>query len=106
MREDRAGNCSEHDAWRCCEAAGLSSSFSMPTVLRRGPYRFFLFSSDRPEPVHVHVERDDKRAKYWLDPVRLHESGGFRNAELNGIASVVEENHDILLRAWREYFGE
>jgi len=54
----------------------------MPTVLRRGPYRFFFYSSDRAEPPHVHVERDENLAKFWLDPVRLHESGGFRGAEL------------------------
>ena len=54
----------------------------MPTVLRRGPYRFFFYSSDRAEPPHVHVERDENPAKFWLDPVRLQESGGFRGAEL------------------------
>ena len=47
----------------------------MPTVLRRGPYRFFFYSSDRAEPPHVHVERDENLAKFWLDPVRLHEIG-------------------------------
>ena len=31
-----------------------------PTVLRSGPYRFFFFASDRAEPVHVHVAREDK----------------------------------------------
>src|SRR3989304_2044126 len=49
----------------------------MPTVLRVGPYRFFFFAADRDEPHHVHVEREDKIAKFWLDPVRLQTSGGF-----------------------------
>ena len=35
-----------------------------PTVLRSGPYRFFFFASDRAEPVHFHVARDDKTAKF------------------------------------------
>ncbi len=34
----------------------------MPTVLRSGPYRFFFYASDRDEPVHIHVERDEKVA--------------------------------------------
>ena len=42
-----------------------------PTVLQSGPYRFFFFSSDRNEPTHVHVKRDDKLAKFWLAPVRM-----------------------------------
>lgn len=61
--------------------------YGMPTVLRRGPYRFFLYSGDRAEPPHVHVERDENLAKFWLDPVRLHESGGFRGAELYRVAA-------------------
>jgi hypothetical protein len=44
---------------------------SMPTVLTVGPYRFFFYAGDRDEPLHVHVEREDKVAKFWLDPIRL-----------------------------------
>ncbi len=32
----------------------------MPTVLRIGPYRFFFFAGDRNEPLHIHIEREDK----------------------------------------------
>ena len=87
-------------------ARGGMPSFSMPTVLRRGPYRFFFYSSDRAEPPHVHVERDENLAKFWLDPVRLQESGGFRGTELNRVAALVGEQQALLLEAWREYFGE
>ncbi|MCH7760391.1 DUF4160 domain-containing protein [candidate division TA06 bacterium] len=54
----------------------------MPTVLRAGPYRLFFYAGDRDEPQHIHVEREDKVAKFWLDPVRLQRSGGFNRAEL------------------------
>lgn len=43
----------------------------MPTVLRHGPYRFYFYSNDADEPVHVHVERDGDVAKVWADPVRV-----------------------------------
>jgi hypothetical protein len=49
----------------------------MPTVLRVGAYRFFFYAGDRDEPVHIHVERDNNIAKFWLNPVRLQNSGGF-----------------------------
>ncbi len=78
----------------------------MPTVLRVGPYRFFFFSGDRGEPVHVHVERDDNVAKFWLDPVRLQTSGGFNAAELRRIQRIIEENGNTLIKGWNEYFGE
>ena len=38
----------------------------------------------------MHVERDDCRAKFWLDPVRFHDSYGFRAVELRGIHAIIE----------------
>lgn len=78
----------------------------MPTVLRLGPYRFLFYSSDRHEPAHVHVERDDNVAKFWLDPVRLERSGGFRRVEIQRIQRLVEQNRERLLRSWNEYFKD
>jgi hypothetical protein len=57
----------------------------MPTVLRSGPYRFFFYSDEGHEPPHIHVEREDKRAKFWLSPVRLHGGAGFGRPELSRI---------------------
>jgi len=54
----------------------------MPTVLKIGPYRFFFFSGDKEEPKHIHVERDNKIAKFRLMPVRLQNSGGFKRDEI------------------------
>ena len=77
----------------------------MPTVLTIGPYRFFFYAGDRDEPEHIHVERDDKIAKFWLNPVRLQNSGGFNRLEISKIHKIINENHSELLEAWHEYFG-
>lgn len=76
----------------------------MPTVLRVGPYRFFFYAGDRDEPPHIHVERDDKIAKFWLDPVRLQSSGGFSRREIGRIQKLASEHQTKLLEAWNEYF--
>jgi len=65
----------------------------MPTILKVGPYRFFFYAGDRDEPQHIHVERDDKIAKFWLDPVRLQSSGGFSRIEISKIHKIINENH-------------
>ena len=78
----------------------------MPTVLQMGPYRFFFYAGDKNEPPHIHVERDDNTAKFWLDPVRLQNSGGFRRNEINRVHRLIEENQERLLRSWNEYFGD
>jgi len=77
---------------------------SMPTVLRSGPYRFFFFSADGAEPPHVHVERDDRIAKFWLEPVRLQDSGGVSRVEIRRVEGIVDENLAALLRSWDEFF--
>lgn len=78
----------------------------MPTVLRVGPYRFFFYSGDGSEPPHIHVERDDQIAKFWLTPVRLSDSGGFRRGELRNIEQLVNEHHAHLREAWNDYFAD
>lgn len=78
----------------------------MPTVLREGPYRFFFYAGDGGEPPHIHIERDDCEAKFWLQAVRLANSRGFKDAELMKLESLVSDNEERLLEGWNEYFGD
>ena len=78
----------------------------MPTVLRIGPYRFFFYAGDRDEPAHIHVERDEQRAKFWLVPVRLQSSRGFSRQELHRMQQIIEEQSAQLVRSWDEYFHD
>jgi hypothetical protein len=77
----------------------------MPTVLRIGPYRFFFYAGDRLEPPHVHVERDDCQAKYWLAPPRFQRNTGFKASELRKLERLIEVNQEQLMRSWDEYFS-
>lgn len=76
----------------------------MPTVLRIGAYRFFFYAGDGNEPPHIHVERDNCAAKYWLDPVRLAHSNGFRRVEISRLQRLVNEHREELIDSWNEYF--
>ncbi len=64
----------------------------------------FFYASDRDEPPHVQVERDDKTAKFWLDPVRLQYSSGFSRKEIGRIEEILLENEETLIEAWNDYF--
>ncbi len=77
----------------------------MPTILKVGSFRFFFYAGDRNEPYHVRVERDDKIAKFWLDPVRLQSSGGFTRKEIKQIHSIIDDHRKEFLEAWDDYFG-
>ncbi len=77
----------------------------MPTILRRGGYRFFFYSLEGSEQPHVHVERGVSIAKIWLEPLQLARSRGFRAHEISRMVVIVEEDRSAFLEAWREHFG-
>ena len=77
----------------------------MPTVLRIGPYRFFFYANEGDEPAHVHVQRDQALAKFWLEPVSYTRSTGFSARELLQLFSLVKENRTALMEAWDEFFA-
>jgi hypothetical protein len=78
----------------------------MPTVLRVGPYRFFFYAGDREEASHIHIEREEKIAKFWLDPIRLQNSGGFNRMEISQILKIINRYYPQLVEAWHEYFSK
>ena len=63
------------------------------------------FSERADEPPHVHVDRDDLSAKFWLNPVELARNFGFSAPELSKIESLLEKHQSGLLKAWNGYFG-
>ncbi|MFN2200064.1 MAG: DUF4160 domain-containing protein [Caldilineaceae bacterium] len=77
----------------------------VPTVLQDGPYSFVFFSSNGVEPIHIHVIRDRRIAKFWLDPVALAKNRGFADHELNQIERLVDQYAGELAEAWYDYFG-
>lgn len=77
----------------------------MPTVLRSGPYRVYFYSHEPNEPPHVHVDRDDKSAQFWLDPLGLARNWGFSPSELRRIEELLAINEQKLLEKWYERFG-
>ncbi len=77
----------------------------MPTVLRKNGYRFFFFSIDDSEPIHIHVERAGSYAKFWLNPVSLARNHCFRSHELFEIGRLVKENKQIFEEKWNEHFS-
>ncbi len=70
-----------------------------------GPYRLYFVSADCSEPPHIHVVRERKRAKFWLEPIALFSQGGFRAHELREIERFLRERHSEIMEAWHEHCG-
>ena len=70
-----------------------------------GPYWFFFYSFDCDEPIHVHVRREKRTCKFWLQPIHLAASHGFTARELNSIRRLIDIHCDSIMEAWHEHCG-
>lgn len=80
----------------------------MPVVFRHDGHRFHFFSNegDPREPVHVHVEKDDADAKFWLFPtVEVAYNRGFSARVLRRLQDVTEARRDEIVEAWNDHFA-
>ncbi len=80
----------------------------MPVVFRENGYRFFFYSNegDPREPLHVHVTKEGKDAKFWLYPdVTVAYSRGFAAHDLSTLANIVIAHRTEIEEAWNEHFA-
>ena len=78
----------------------------MPTILREDGFRFFFYSADWHEPLHIHVEYAGGLAKFWLEPVLLESSYGFKAKDIKKAKKIIVDNHSFMKRKWNEYFSK
>jgi hypothetical protein len=76
----------------------------MPTVLRVNGYRFFFYSNEH-LPIHIHIEKDSKTAKFSIKEIELLRSRGFNASELKEIRKLVDANTVLFKIKWNEYFN-
>lgn len=53
----------------------------MPTILKHSGYRFFFYVNDH-LPKHIHIEKDNKTAKFNFEPLQLVKSRKFNASEI------------------------
>ena len=78
----------------------------MPTLFIIFGFRFLFYSNDH-EPIHVHVIKDGHEARFQVEPeVILLENKGLKVSELRMAESVIEENREVIIARWQEYFQD
>jgi len=76
----------------------------MPTIFIFFGFVFKFYSDDH-EPIHVHVIKDGNEAKYNVIPeVSQVFNHGFKKNEISIIEAVIEENVEVIVARWNEYF--
>jgi hypothetical protein len=77
----------------------------MPELLRIFGLRFFFYSNDHLPP-HLHVRNADGEARFTIDPVKCIENNGLKAKDLFLAESIMEENKEIFLARWQEFFKQ
>jgi hypothetical protein len=80
----------------------------MPTIFIFFGLRFVFFSNDH-EPIHVHVIRGKttELAVFQVIPdVKLLKSNGMAPHELKMAEGIIEENKEVIIEAWNNFFNK
>jgi hypothetical protein len=76
----------------------------MPQLFTVFGFRFMFYSNDH-DPIHVHVVKAGMEARFQVEPeVVLVDNKGLKPSELKLAESIVEENKEMIIERWKEYF--
>ncbi|MEO6719191.1 MAG: DUF4160 domain-containing protein [Ferruginibacter sp.] len=79
----------------------------MPTVFVVQGFRFFFWSNENDEPIHVHVEKGGAEGKIWLEPViKVAYMHGFTSKERKIILEIITTKLLIIKQKWYEHFSQ
>lgn len=79
----------------------------MPTILLMLGWRFFFYSNEGDEPVHIHCRKGDAEAKYWLDvenyeAIEAH-AWGMSPADRRTVRSIIFQHFDYIVAEWDRF---
>jgi len=78
----------------------------MPTLLTLFGIKFFFYSNDH-EPIHIHIENADGKAKFTIDTeVKLIENIGIKQKDIRLAEAIIEENKENFTREWVDFFNQ
>lgn len=79
----------------------------MPEIFRFYGFSFFFFSREH-EPIHVHVEGAEGKAKFDYENGEFvqKEVYNIKSNDLKRIKEVIDENKEVIINHWYRYFGK
>jgi hypothetical protein len=72
----------------------------MPKIFEERGYVFSFYEADLDEPVHVHVRKQGKEAKVWVNPIDVARAGEFSEHELNAIERIIRKRRNEIIAIW------
>lgn len=79
----------------------------MPTILYVMGWRFFFYSNERNEPIHIHCRKAEKECKYWLDTrnfnVQEAYSHKMNNKDKREVKKIIFEYFEFIEQEWNKF---
>jgi len=79
----------------------------MPTILLIDGWRFFFYSNERSEPIHIHCQKAEKECKYWLDRENydLKEAFTFNmnSKDKRQVKKIIFEYFELIEAEWDQF---
>jgi hypothetical protein len=79
----------------------------MPTVLYIRGWRFFFYSDEGNEPIHIHVQKGDSECKYLLDidlyEIREAYSYQMSSRDTREVKKIILQNFDEIVDEWQTF---
>lgn len=77
-----------------------------PRALIINGFDFFFYSMEE-DRMHIHVEKGDNDAKFWLEPnIELVYNHGFTSKEIKIITKHIEEYERTIKDKWNYHFSK
>lgn len=82
----------------------------MPTVLLILGWRFYFFSNENNEPIHIHVSKAEMEGKFWLDEstFEITESFSYNMSpkDKREIRKIIFEHFDYIIEQWKQFHNK
>jgi formylmethanofuran dehydrogenase subunit A len=79
----------------------------MPTILFVMGWRFFFYSNEKNEPIHIHCQKAEKECKYRLDinQFDLEEAYSYNmnNKDKREVKKIIFEYFEFIESEWKKF---
>jgi hypothetical protein len=76
----------------------------MPTILFIAGWRFFFYSNEKDEPIHIHCKKAEKECKYWLDTENFDIEEAYifnmNNKDKRQVKKIIFEYFELIEGEW------
>jgi hypothetical protein len=82
----------------------------VPTVLVKNGWRFFFFSNETNEPMHIHVIKAEKYCKYFIDEenveIRIAHFRKMNNKDMKEVKEIIYDNFNYIVESWKKFHNQ